>query len=143
MSIPVREGWELHENVWAQVSSSPQVCQAKVWVYLSASFLQSLMSAMLVSTLALFLEVAVGGALYYDHFTWYTSAAGAQLANTLVGICLATIALERTRKRSVRRTLELAFLNHHVHNALTQMTIASCLSARLRSTGRDGVAQKQ
>jgi hypothetical protein len=85
----------------------------------------NLMNAMLVSALALFLEVAVGGTLYYDHFTWYTSAGGGLLANTLVGICLGTLALERTRKRSNRRMLELAFLNHHVHNGLTQMIMVS------------------
>jgi hypothetical protein len=41
---------------------------------------------------------------------------------------LATIALEQARKRSIRRTLELAFLNHHVRNALTQMIMASNLA---------------
>jgi hypothetical protein len=94
----------------------------------SALFFQSLMVALLVSTLAVLLEVTVGGALYYDHFTWYTSVVGALLANALVGICLATIALERNRQRSVRRTMELAFLNHHVHNALTQMIMASSVT---------------
>jgi len=41
---------------------------------------------------------------------------------------LATIALEQARKRSIRRTLELSFLNHHVRNALTQMIMASNLT---------------
>jgi len=48
--------------------------------------------------------------------------------DTLVVICLGTIALEQARKRSIRRTLELAFLNHHVRNALTQMMMASNLT---------------
>jgi hypothetical protein len=45
--------------------------------------------------------------------------------DTLVVICLATIALEQGRRRSIRRTLELSFLNHHVRNALTQIMMAS------------------
>jgi hypothetical protein len=48
--------------------------------------------------------------------------------DTLVVICLGTIALEQARKRSIRRTLEIAFLNHHVHNAMTQMIMASNLT---------------
>ena len=48
--------------------------------------------------------------------------------DTLVLVCLATIALEQARKRSIRRTLELSFLNHHVHNAMTQMIMASEMS---------------
>jgi hypothetical protein len=112
-------------KTYGHKSVDPRKYAKRKFGYSSASFLQSLMTALLLSTLAVLLAVAVGDALYCDHFTSYASAAGALLANTLVGICLATIALERTRKRSVRRTLELAFLNHHVHNALTQMTIAS------------------
>jgi len=38
----------------------------------------------------------------------------------LAVIFLATIALEQARERSIRRRLERSFLNHHVHNALTQ-----------------------
>ena len=86
------------------------------------------MTAFVVSTLVVLLAVAVGGALYYDDVTWYISAASGLLVEMLVGTCLAMIALERTRKRSVRRTLELAFLNHHVHNALTQMIMSSSVT---------------
>ena len=44
--------------------------------------------------------------------------------DTLVVVCLATIAIEQSRKRSIRRTLETSFLNHHVRNALVQMMMA-------------------
>jgi hypothetical protein len=39
----------------------------------------------------------------------------------LIVTVLVTIVLEQRRKRAILRTLELAFLNHHVRNALTQM----------------------
>jgi hypothetical protein len=45
--------------------------------------------------------------------------------DTIVVICLATIALEQARKRTIRKTLERSYLNHHVHNALTQIIMAS------------------
>jgi len=48
--------------------------------------------------------------------------------DTVVVIVLATIALEGARRRSIRRTLELSFLNHHVRNALTQVMMASHIS---------------
>jgi hypothetical protein len=67
-------------------------------------------------------------ALYYRHVAWYLCAAVGPLVDTLVVICLGTIALEQARKRSIRRTLEIAFLNHHVHNAMTQMIMASNLT---------------
>jgi hypothetical protein len=66
----------------------------------------------------------VSAALYYRHVAWYVVAAAGPLADTLVVICLATLALEQARKRSIRRTLELAFLNHHIRNSLTQMSMA-------------------
>jgi hypothetical protein len=43
----------------------------------------------------------------------------------LIVIFLVTIVLEQRRKRSIRHTLELAFLNHHIRNAITQMASAS------------------
>jgi hypothetical protein len=41
---------------------------------------------------------------------------------------LVTIVLEQPRKRAIRRTLELAFLNHHVRNALTEMSMVSYIA---------------
>jgi hypothetical protein len=99
-----------------------------IWGYSSGSFLQSLATALALGTIAALIGVAVSAALYYRHVAWYISAAFGPLTDTLVVICLATIALEQARKRSIRRTLELAFLNHHVRNALTQMIMASNLA---------------
>ena len=78
--------------------------------------------------MAALIGVATSVALYYRHVVWYISLAAGPLVDTLVVICLATIALEQARKRSIRRTLERAFLNHHVRNALTQITMASKLT---------------
>lgn len=96
--------------------------------YRSASFLQSLTTALVLGTMAALIGVAMSAALYYRHAAWYICAAVGPLVDTLVVICLGTIALEQARKRSIRRTLELAFLNHHVRNALTQMIMASNLT---------------
>ncbi len=90
--------------------------------YRSASFLQSLTTSFVLGTIAALIGVAMSAALYYRHVAWYLSAAVGPLVDTLVVICLGTIALEQARKRSIRRTLEIAFLNHHVHNAMTQMS---------------------
>jgi len=100
----------------------------RIFGYRSASFLQSLTTALMVGTAAALMGVAVGAALYYDHVAWYVSAAVGPVVDTLVVMCLVTIALEQARKRSIRRTLEIAFLNHHVHNAMTQMVMASNLT---------------
>jgi hypothetical protein len=35
---------------------------------------------------------------------------------------------EQRRKRSIRQTQEFTFLNHHIRNAITQMTMASYLA---------------
>jgi len=94
----------------------------------SASFLQSLTTALGLGATAAFVGVAASAALYYRHVAWYISAAAGPLVDTLVVVCLATIALEQSRKRSIRRTLETSFLNHHVHNAMAQMIMAAELT---------------
>jgi hypothetical protein len=78
--------------------------------------------------MAALIGVATSIALYDRHVAWYICLAAGPLVDTLVVICLATIALEQARKRSIRRTLERAFLNHHIRNALTQMMMASNLA---------------
>jgi hypothetical protein len=99
-----------------------------IWRYSSASFLQSLTTALVLGTMAALIGVAMSAVLFYHHVAWYISLAAGPLVDTLVVICLATIALEQARKRSIRRTLELSFLNHHIRNALTQMVMASNLT---------------
>jgi hypothetical protein len=99
-----------------------------IWRYSSASFLQSLSTALVLGTIAALMGVAASAALYYRHVVWYISLAAGPLVDTLVVIRLATIALEQARKRSIRRTLELSFLNHHLRNALTQIMVVPNLT---------------
>lgn len=115
---------KIHEHEFAHSHEHSK----SIWRYSSGSFLQSLTTALVVGTIAALLGVATSTALYYRHAAWYISLATGPLVDTLVVICLATIALEQARKRSIRRTLELSFLNHHVRNALTQMMMASNLA---------------
>ncbi len=70
--------------------------------------------------LAAILGITASAYLYYRNLPWYISAGVGPLVDMLAVIFLATIALEQARERSIRRRLERSFLNHHVHNALTQ-----------------------
>jgi len=99
-----------------------------IWRYSSGSFLQSLITALVVGTVAALIAVATSVALYDRHVVWSIALVAGPLVDTVAVICLATIALEQARKRAIRRTLERAFLNHHVRNALTQMMMASDLA---------------
>src|ERR1035441_674854 len=81
-----------------------------IWRYSSASFLQSLSTALVLGTMAALIGVAASAALYYRHVVWYISLAAGPLVDTLVVICLATIALE------------------HVRNALTQIMLVPNLT---------------
>jgi len=92
---------------------------------MSGSFLQSLTTALVLGSMAVVLGMAASAVFYHRNVPWYISAGAGPLVDTLVVIFLATIALEQARKRSIRRTLELSFLNHHVRNALTQVMMAS------------------
>jgi hypothetical protein len=93
--------------------------------YTSASFLQSLATASMLAMVAALLALAAGVTMYYGHVAWYINVGTILAVETLVAIFLVTITIERTRKRSIRRTLELAFVNHHVNNALAQIAMAS------------------
>lgn len=97
----------------------------KELTYSSASFLQSLVTASMLCTVAAFLALAAGVTMYYGHVAWYVNVGTILAVETLVAVFLVTITIERTRKRSIRRTLELAFVNHHVNNALAQIAMSS------------------
>jgi ACR3 family arsenite efflux pump ArsB len=77
-----------------------------IWRYSSGSFLQSLATALVLGTMAALIAIAVSAALYYRHVAWYIVAAAGPLTDTLVVICLATIALEQARKRSIAGPLK-------------------------------------
>ena len=65
---------------------------------------------------------------FYRQTSWHMTATVEGLVQTLIVTVLVTIVLEQRRKRAIRRTLELAFLNHHVRNALTQMSMVSYIT---------------
>ena len=113
-----------HEH---EKTSTYEHCKG-IWRFASGSFLQSLATALVVGTMAALLGMAASAALYYRDVPWYVSAGAGPLVDTVVVILLATIALEGARRRSIRRTLEFSFLNHHVRNALTQVMMASHIS---------------
>jgi hypothetical protein len=74
---------------------------------------------------AALLALGAGAIMYEQQVAWYLNVGTILAVETLVAIVLMTITIERTRKRSIRSTLELAFLNHHVNNALTQIGMSS------------------
>ncbi len=97
----------------------------RVFDFKSASLFQSLTTA---ATIGVFVGL-VGVALWFFRQTsWHVTATVAGLVQMLIVTVLGTIVLEQRRKRAIRRTLELAFLNHHVRNALTQMAMVSYIS---------------
>jgi hypothetical protein len=72
--------------------------------------------------------VALNALWFYRQTSWHVTATVDGLVQMLVVTVLLTIVLEQRRKRAIRRTLELAFLNHHVRNALTQMSMVSYIA---------------
>jgi uncharacterized membrane protein len=94
----------------------------------SGSLFQSLTTAMGVGVLVASVGVALFALSHYRQMPWYTAAAIDGVAQVLILTFLVTLVLEQYRKRSIRRTLELAFLNHHIRNAITQMTMASSIA---------------
>jgi hypothetical protein len=56
--------------------------------------------------------------------SWYVSPTTAAILEAVIVTAMVTLVIEGRRKRAIRRTLELAFLNHHIRNAITQMSMA-------------------
>ena len=71
--------------------------------------------------------------------TWTQHATSAYVRAVVVGslqLCLVTAlvsaVLEQRRKQTIRRTLELAFLNHHIRNAPVQVQLAESVADQER-----------
>lgn len=116
-----------HTRLVKTIDSPLSEPSSRLWRYDSASFLESLATASLVGMVAAGMGIAASFALYRFHVSWFMSVGSGPVVTTLVVIASITIALERVRKRTIRRTLERAFLGHHVHNSLSQMILASNL----------------
>lgn len=91
----------------------------------SGSLFQSLTTAAAIGIVVAVIGFAVNALWQYRQSTWYLGATFQSVLQLLIVTFLVTIVLEQRRKRSIRHTLELAFLNHHIRNAITQMASAS------------------
>lgn len=79
--------------------------------------------------------VIVGSVAVILDATWTQHATSWYVRAVVVGslqLCLVTLlvsaVLEQRRKQTIRRTLELAFLNHHIRNALVQVQFAESMA---------------
>jgi uncharacterized membrane protein YeaQ/YmgE (transglycosylase-associated protein family) len=89
----------------------------------SASLFQSLLTASVIGVVVAFIGVALNAAQSHEGTSWYASAMIAAVIETVIVTALVTMVIEQRRKQAIRRTLELAFLNHHIRNAITQMSM--------------------
>src|ERR1700675_5194023 len=96
-----------------------------VFAFKSASLFQSLITAATIGIFVGSVGVALNAVWFYRQTSWHVTATVQGLVEMLILTLLVSIVLEQRRKRAIRRTLELAFLNHHVRNALTQMSLVS------------------
>jgi flagellar basal body-associated protein FliL len=94
-----------------------------VFRFSSASLLQSLITASVIGLVVTFIGVALNAVRWHGNTSWYVSSMAAAVMEMVIVTALVTIVLEQRRKRAIRRTLELAFLNHHIRNAITQMSM--------------------
>ena len=96
----------------------------KVLAFSSASLFQSLITASVIGVVVGFIGVALDTVRRQGNSSWYVSATTAGVLEATIVAILVTMVIEGRRKRAIRRTLELAFLNHHIRNAITQMSMA-------------------
>lgn len=90
----------------------------------SASLFQSLITAGVVGLVVAFVGVTLDEVRRQGNASWYVNAITVAVVEMAIVTALVTTVLEQRRKRAIRRTLELAFLNHHIRNAVTQMSMA-------------------
>jgi hypothetical protein len=95
-----------------------------VFRFSSASILQSLITAGVIGIVVAFVGVALDAVRWHGNTSWYVSVTTAAVVEAVIVTALVTMVIEGRRKRAIRRTLELAFLNHHIRNAITQMSMA-------------------
>ena len=99
-----------------------------IFDFKSASLFQSLTTAATIGIFVGSVGLVLNAVWLYRQTSWHVTVAIDSLVQMLIITVLLTVVLEQRRKRAIRRTLELAFLNHHVRNALTQMTMVSYIA---------------
>src|SRR5713101_3723231 len=95
-----------------------------VFRFSSASLFQSLITASIIGVVVAGIGVALNALRLYGNAYVYVSATTAAVVEMVIVTALVTIVIEQRRKRAIRRTLELAFLNHHIRNSISQMVMA-------------------
>src|SRR5271165_5903229 len=89
----------------------------------------SLSNSLTVATVVGVAVASVGIALFvlsrYLQVPWHIAAAAGGIGQVVIVSVLVMIVLEQRRKRLIRQAQEFTFLNHHIRNAITQMTMAS------------------
>jgi hypothetical protein len=92
----------------------------------------SLSHSLTIATVVGVLVASVGIALFalsrYLQIPWHVAAATGGVGQVIIVAFLLLIVLEQRRKRLAQHAQELTFLNHHIWNAITQMTMASYLA---------------
>jgi hypothetical protein len=110
----------IYEHELAHVYERPKNCLS----FASGSLVQSLVTAGMMGAVVSLIGVLLDTVRRQGNSSWYLSAATAAVVEAGIVTAMVATVIEGRRKRVIRRTLELAFLNHHIRNAITQMSMA-------------------
>ena len=92
----------------------------------------SLFHSLIMATVVGMIVAAVGIGLFALsrklQIPWHIAAATGGIGQVVIVSVLLLIVLEQRRKRSIRLAQEFTFLNHHIRNAITEITMASYLA---------------
>jgi len=96
----------------------------KILDFRSGSLFQSIVTASTIGAVVALAGLGLNTLRSHGNHSWYVSPTGTAALELVVVAVLLTLVIEGRRKRAIRRTLELAFLNHHIRNAITQVNLA-------------------
>ena len=94
----------------------------------SSSLSHSLIMATVVGAVVAAVGIALFALSRYLQIPWHIAAAAGGIGQVVIVSVLLLVVLEQRRKRLIRQAREFTFLNHHIRNAITQMTMASYLA---------------
>jgi hypothetical protein len=111
----------------------------------SASLSHSLIMATVVGAVVASVGIALFALSRYLQIPWQIAAAAGGIGQVAIVTVLLLIVLEQRRKRLIRLAQEFTFLNHHIRNAITQLTMASYLAdldkqQRIRSAALERIS---
>jgi len=98
----------------------------------SASLGQSFLAAVVIGIIVGGVAVILDAVWTQQATVWYVRAIVIGSLQVLLVAVLVTAVLEQRRKRIIQRTLEIAFLNRHIRNALVQVQLADHVPDRER-----------